>query len=460
MVSLLQRYMTLKFSAIPKFNIPSFNKLKTLLLILVTFGLVACDSGDKATSTPVADKKEEATKTTLTVWAWDKNFNVPIVQEAANRFTQTHPDVTINVVDFGREDIITKLHAGLLSGSLDTLPDVVLIEDYLARLFIESYQGKFVDLTSSINFADFAPYKVKAVTVDNKSFAVPFDSGVTALFYRKDILQESGFSPADLENITWDRFIEIGKTVKAKTGKDMIGGDLFADTGLLRSIMQSAGSWYFDEAGNITIANNEVLKEAVKVLMALNDAGIVKSTKGWGEWVGSMNNGDVASVVTGAWIIGSLKTATDQTGKWGVMPYPRLAQFDTAKNSSNLGGASWFVINNPRAETSVKFLQETFAKDTDLYGKILVERGAIGTFLPSQKIEAYNTEDPFFDNEKAFQKISTYINQIPSVNYGSYVNEADYALTSVLTDVLNHTITVEAGLQKAEEALKNQIAGQ
>lgn len=42
-------------------------------------------------------------------------------------------------------------------------------------------------------------------------YGVPFDSGATGFYYRTDYLEQAGYSTADLEDITWNEFIEIGK---------------------------------------------------------------------------------------------------------------------------------------------------------------------------------------------------------------------------------------------------------
>ncbi len=56
-------------------------------------------------------------------------------------------------------------------------------------------------------------------------------------------------------NLTWDRFIEIGKDVKAKTGHEMMALDS-NDGGLIRIMMQSGGQWYFNEDGSLNITGN------------------------------------------------------------------------------------------------------------------------------------------------------------------------------------------------------------
>ncbi|MGR5488851.1 ABC transporter substrate-binding protein, partial [Vibrio alfacsensis] len=61
----------------------------------------------------------------ITVWAWDPNFNVAIMQEAAEKYEAKHEDVNIKVVDFAKADIEQKLHTMLASGITSALPDVV-----------------------------------------------------------------------------------------------------------------------------------------------------------------------------------------------------------------------------------------------------------------------------------------------------------------------------------------------
>ena len=114
-----------------------------------------------------------------------------------------------------------------------------------------------MNLSDIVNYDDFAQYKVANMTVDGKQYGVPFDSGVTAMFYRTDLIEESGFSVDEIEAcITWDRFIEIGEAVKEKTGVSMLTLDP-SDFGLVRTMMQSSGTWYTDETGKLNLVGNE-----------------------------------------------------------------------------------------------------------------------------------------------------------------------------------------------------------
>jgi lactose/L-arabinose transport system substrate-binding protein len=144
----------------------------------------------------------------VTVWAWDPNFNGATMKEAASRYAAINPDANIIVDDSAsQDDIRAKLQTQLLAGSTDGLPDIVLIQDDVAQKYLQSFPGAFEPLSDSIDMSVFAQYKVAAATLDGKSYSLPFDSGVTGLFYRSDMLAEAGFTPADLENITWDSLV-------------------------------------------------------------------------------------------------------------------------------------------------------------------------------------------------------------------------------------------------------------
>ena len=230
----------------------------------------------------------------VTVWCWDPNFNVAIMKEAGEIYAKTHPDFKLNVVDFAKADLEQKLQTGLASGVADGMPDIVLIEDYGAQKYLQSFPDAFAPLSDKVDYSGFAPYKVALATLDDKVYSMPFDSGVTGFYYRKDLLSQAGFKPADLQDLTWDKFIEIAKVVEEKTGKKMMAYDP-NDAGLTRIIMQSAGGWYFDNDGNLAIEGNAALKAALEVVQKIQTANILRPAAGWADCVDAFTGGEVDS---------------------------------------------------------------------------------------------------------------------------------------------------------------------
>jgi len=371
--------------------------------------------------------------TTVTVWCWDTNFNGAAMKEAAARYAKNHPDVTINVDDsMAQEDIRQKLQTQLLANNTDGLPDIVLIQDDVAQKYLQSFPGAFVPLSDTIDMSAFAPYKVAAATHDGKSYSLPFDSGVTGLFYRTDYLADAGYAADALQDIDWDQLIEIGKTVKAKTGHNLFGLDLNGD-GIIRIMMQSAGAWYFNEDGSLNILDNAPLKAALETYGKLWQADIIKPVSGWTDFTGAFTSGDTVGTIDGVWMVGTIKSQPDQAGKWGVAPTPKLAGIDGATHASNEGGSSWYVLSSgPAKEAAADFLKTVWAGDTDFYQKILVNQGAFSTWLAASEGEAYKSSDAFFGGQPVWQNFSDWQKQIPGVDYGTFTAEVDSAVVAQL----------------------------
>lgn len=433
--------------------------LVMLLAIMMVISTAACGapkSGNTDSNASAEGDKAAGEKKVVNVWAWDVEFNIPVMNEAKARYEAKHPDVTINVQEYSYDDVIQKLNTNLTSGVNEGLPEIVLCEDPNVQKNLTSYPGAFYDLTDKIDFSQFASYKVKTLTMDGKVYGVPFDMGTEGLFYRTDYLEQAGYTADDLKDITWSQFIEIGKKVKEKTGKAMLTLDPNS-VNIIRDMMWSSGTWYFDESGNVNIANNPAINEGAKIYKSLMDSGIVKLTTGWGEMVSALNNGDVASITTGCWIIPSIKAEPTQSGKWAVTHMPRL-EIDGGTNYGNRGGSSWLVLKNaPNSDVAADFLKETFASDVDFYQTILRNVGAIGTYLPAASGEEYGKEQEFFGGQKVFADFSEWAKNVPSINMRIYSDEADSCLVTGMNEIINNGADIKATLKSVEDQLKQQI---
>ncbi|MGD1821340.1 MAG: ABC transporter substrate-binding protein [Pleomorphochaeta sp.] len=420
----------------------------------LTISLICLLLGPSLFATGEAEKSSAAEKTPITIWAWDPNFNISIMKEATDIYQKAHPDVEFNIVEMAKADVEQKLHTNLAARTTEGLPDIVLIEDYNGLKYLNSYPGQFADLTNEINQKDFLSAKVDVAKLDGKYYSMPFDSGVAGFFYRTDLLAKAGYTADDLNNITWDQFCDIAKDYKAKTGQYFFANSR-SDGGLLRIMLQSDGSWYFDKEGNPYIKNNKSLAEAMRIYKRFVEEDLALPTNGWTEWVGAINNEKVPTITSGVWIIGSIKAATDQSGKWAVAPCPRLSA--NGKNASNLGGSSWYVLENGKnKDQAIDFLNTIYGADTDFYQTILVNNGAIGSYIPAFTGKNYNAPDEFFGGQKVYEILSEYAKDIPVVNIGEYTYEADAAVMGNLEAYYNGQ-SLSDTLDAIDAQLKNDI---
>ncbi|MCK9191633.1 MAG: extracellular solute-binding protein [Sphaerochaetaceae bacterium] len=429
--------------------------MKKLLIIMVAAILTVAPifaNGAKEAA-PVADDNGPKT---ITVWCWDPAFNIPVMEEAGRRYTEAHPEVTFNIVEMAKADVEQKIQTILASGTKDGLPDICLVEDYNVQKYVTYYPGSFVDLSDDFNFDDFSDYKTSIGSVDGGQYSFPFDSGVAGLFYRTDMLKEAGITAADLENITWDEFCDLGEKYTAKTGKFFLAGDP-SDGGFFRMMLQSSGKWYFDEDGNVDVKNNEALAKAIEIYKRMYNESFRKPTSGWTEWVSAINTGDVPTITTGIWIMGSIRQAEDQSGLWDVAPVPRL-DVPGSVNASNLGGSSWCVLENGQQKNeAIEFLQETFASDADFYQTILVNQGAVGSYKAAITGSAYSANNEFFSNKPIFETMGQWSTQIPMVNVGLFTYDADAAVMANVQDYYDGKATLEETLDKIDSQLRNAM---
>ncbi|WP_338787163.1 ABC transporter substrate-binding protein [Metabacillus sp. FJAT-53654] len=427
-------------------------KLLVLMMACMMF-LAACSSGSQETE---SDSSESSGSKEITIWAWDPNFNIKAMEIAKEYYQKENPDVEIKIVDNAQADIIQKLNTSLSSGTTKGLPNIVLIEDYRAQSFLQAYPDSFHEITGSFKAEDFASYKIAPTSLDGKNYGLPFDTGVTGLYVRTDYLDEAGYTVDDLKGIDWNQYIEIGKKVKEATGKQMITLDP-NDQGLIRMMLQSSGSWYLKEDGVTPfIADNEALKKSFETYKAMLDADIVKPNSDWSQFLAAFNSGEVASVPTGNWITPSIKAEASQSGKWAVVPQPKLPDVENSVNASNLGGSSWYVLNVDGKDEATDFLAKTFGSNVDFYQDLVTEVGAIGTYTPATTGEAYKAEDEFFAGQPIISDFSKWVEEIPQVNYGLHTYAIDDILIVEMQNYLNGK-DLDQVLEDAQQQAEAQL---
>ena len=344
------------------------NKLKKLSLALVvplSIALAACSGGTGAAPTAAESPAATGPKSgTLTVWCWDPAFNIYAMNEAAKIYQKENPDVKVNVVETPWDDLQTKLTTLAQSQETKELPDIFLMQNNAFQKNVINYPDLFSDYSKSgVDFSQFPEGVTAYSTVDGVNYGLPFDNGTAITALRTDVLKEAGLSVADFTDITWSDFLAKAKQVKDKTGKPLLSGQA-GSSDMIMMMLQSAGASLFDEKGNPTISGNQALLKSIDVYSQLVKAGVFVEVNSWDEYIGTFVNGNVAGTINGVWIMGSIQTAKDQSGKWAITNLPKLDGLDGATNYSANGGSSWAISSNANYELAADFLSNTFAGST------------------------------------------------------------------------------------------------
>ena len=326
------------------------------------------------------------------------------------------------------------------------------MQDYSYHKDVTSFPDVFTELTESgIDFTQFSAGKLADSTVDGKNYGVPFDNGATIMAIRSDIVEEAGLTTDDFKDITWSKFMELAKTVKDKTGTPMLttsGG-----SELVLEMLQSAGASPIVD-GEVKIADNEVLKQAVEVYAQLVNEGYMTEYTDWDQYIASMNNGDAAGVINGCWIMASITANEDQSGKWAITNMPKLDGVDGATNYSNNGGSSWAISSNcKKQDLAIDFMKSTFAGSTALYDDIIA-KGALATWAPAGDSEAYAQPVAFFSDDPVYAKIVDFATKTPSNITGAFYYDARDAVGTALSNIIQTGADMDSELQTAQETVE------
>lgn len=395
--------------------------LALLLVAVMMLSLAAC--GGPA---------EPTTDNVVTVWAWDEAFNIKAANEAAAIYKEINPDVTIEVVTMAQDDIVQKLNTALAAGSYEGLPEVVLVEDYRIQGFLTNFGNEFADLSDIASPEDFASFKTAVNVVDGKLYGIPFDSGVAALFYRLDLVEAAGYTEADMQNITWEKYIEIGKAVKETSGVDMMTMDP-SDLGQIRMMLQSAGSWYTDAEGKVSVSGNQAMVDAIETYLDLFNSGVTIEAVGWDQFVGAFQTGKVWSVANGCWISASVVAAEDLAGKWAVAPFPSMGRNANSVNGSSCGGAGWYVLQNVGdTEAAKDYIKNTFASSVELMNTLATEINLVSTMNAASAAENYSKGLDFYGGQQVFADLAAWQANVPAVNYGMHTYQIESKMTEAV----------------------------
>ena len=300
----------------------------------------------------------------LTVTAWDANFNGNALQAAADDYkANVDPDfeLEINIVS-GSSDVENDITNAGSSGDYSLLSDIVLFQDRYIKNFVENYPDAWVNLDGAeINWDDITAVKQSYSTIDGVHYGVPVDNGTAIMAYRVDLLEQCGYTIADMTGITWDKFLEVGKEVYAKTGKALLSMD-GGGNDLPYMLLQAEGKSQFKD-GKPYITENEDLVKIVTLICEMAKEHVLLLANDWTGYTNeTIMQDQVAGVLNGNWIIPTMSQVTDNAGKWEITTMPTLTG---AEGYAANGGSSLYVTANCKnPELAKKFLAYTFGGST------------------------------------------------------------------------------------------------
>ena len=388
----------------------------------------------------------------LTVNYWDDNFNGNALRAAAEDYkANVDPEFELELVLVsGSSDVENSMTTAGSSGDYSNLADIVLFQDHYIQRYVMDYPDAWVDLEDAgINWDDFGAEKLSYSTVNGKHYGVPVDNGTAIMAYRVDLLEECGYKIEDMKGITWDKFLEIGKEVYAKTGKALLSMD-GSGNDLPYMMLQAEGESQFKD-GKAFIAGNEKLTRIITLLCEMVKEHVLILANDWTGYTNeTIMQDQVAGVFNGNWIIPTMSQVAENSGKWEITTIPTL---DGGEGYAANGGSSLYVTSNCKnPELAKKFLAYTFGGSTQTYDNALRNGGVIGCSMTAAKSDVYNEGVPFFNGQAIYSTIVEMGTHVPIVEQNDYHYTVRQYIGNAIQNVLNGA-DVESALQEAQELI-------
>lgn len=394
---------------------------------------------------------EEPQRPYVDVWSW--NVAAASLKSLIPAFEEQHPNIDVNITMSGA-NMQSRFLLSLVAGV--GVPDVSQLQLYETPRFTPS--GRLMDLTDrAMKYKDsFSPAFWSNCLSDGKVYAIPWDMGPCAVFYKRHLFESYDVDIAAIE--TWDDYIEVGKRIVEVSGgkTSMLALSVNGLFDYFEMLIQQTGGGVFDAQGRIII-NSQRNVEALEVLRKILESGIaVPVNISTHEYFASFQNDRIASYPHAVWMGGSIKDySADTAGDWGVFRLPAVRP--GGLRTSNIGGSVLVIPdkgeNRDAAWTFVEYAlctregQLAQYRDFDLFPCLM------SVFDDP----FFDEPDPFYGGQKVRRLFATDIDKIPTLVRTKDWAESRRYLTQSLSRWATNKEDHRVFLQRMERTLERKL---
>ena len=346
----------------------------------------------------------------IQVWGW--NNAAASLDKLVPIFNERYPGVRVNVNMTGanlQSRFLLSLSAGVGA------PEVSQLQ--LAEASRYARTRRLTDLTAvaAKYEKDFPASFWGNCVFDGKVYAIPWDMGPCAVFYKRGLFERHGIDPDAIE--TWADYIAAGKVLLERSkGKTKM---LILPTGGMQSmfeiLLQQNGGQIFDCEGRVAIDSPQSV-QVLNVLKDIIESGVSANTTPYGhEYYASIKSDIVATFPTAAWFGGTIKDyAPDMAGDWGVFRLPALEP--GGLRTSNLGGSVLVIPDQCKQKAAawayVEYALCTAEAQIEQYRSFDLFPG----LLPTHDDAFFDEADAYYGGQKVRRLFSRDIERIPPLN--------------------------------------------
>lgn len=416
-----------------------------LVVLLSAAGCAAPVSRHEASCPDAAPKAE------LEVWGW--NIAAGSLEKLVPAFNDRYPDIHVSIHMSGT-DMQSRFLLSLVAGV--GAPDISQLQLVDAPRFGPS--GRMMDLTDLAAKYEkrFSPAFWQNCVYDGRIYAIPWDMGPCAVFYKRDLFARYAVDPDAIE--TWDDYIAVGRRiVELSSGQTkMLALATQGLIGTFEILIQQNGGGVFDEHGRIIIQSPENVA-ALEVLRGLLTSGIATPVDVFShEYLASFQNDTIATYPMAVWFGGSLKDYAGSTaGNWGVFRLP--AFYPGGLRTSNLGGSVLVIPEQGRQkEAAWKFVEYALCTEEAQLAQYR-NFDLFPCLMTTFDDPFFDEPDPFYGGQRVRRLFATDIEKIPVLNRTEDWNQALRYIGQGLSQWHDKRLDHAAFLKDMERKLQRRL---
>ena len=422
-------------------------RLRRLVLAVTSLlALAACQSAPAGSSPDDTSSVDDGTTVTM----WTRSPTATFSQTLVDAYNASHKnkvELTVFPADSYQQKVGTAAGAKQLPDILAA--DVVYAPNYASK-------GVYLDISARVNELPFkgklAPAHMDAATHEGKSYGVPHNIDLSAVFYNKVLFERAGLDP-DNPPTSLEGLYDAAKKIDALGDVDgyFFGGGcpgcmLFTTWPMI----WASGDTVLDEKGTASTIDNESATKVYDLLRRMYAEGIVPASaknESGPTWTELFAAGKIGIQPMGATSLQGLKEGPNL--QVGIAPIPGLA----GGRSSFVGGDVLGIsANSTKAAAAWDFISWTLSEQAQV--EVLAKNKNI-TVREDLADNAHAKRD---NRLRTFNLLATEGQTPISVNFGKTYNDTNGPWTAAVTDALFGSAPVADVLKQHNGTITGSLA--
>ena len=390
------------------------------------------------------------TQTTLTIWCWTPTDDALKTVDAG--FTKAHPDVELKYVQIKPADVYQKLQLSAAAGS--GFPDVSCIEDSHLAQFVKL--GVLADLTSRVKpyRKTIQAYKWTEAMQNGRVYAMPWDAGPMAVFYRRSIFGRAKIDPASIH--TWNDYYRAALKLKKLGVPVWLQAKGQNDARFFEDLLWQQGSGYVDAKGNVTLDKDPRALRALQYMGKLWKAGVLGDVPEWTDpWYKAIDTGKVATLPMASWMGTFLKSwlSPKTGGDWGVFPLPAWTK--NGVHSANDGGSALAIFESSQSQDAAWEYVQYHLGRADTQATIYRKTDLFPALKTAWRSPYMRQGDPYYGGQKVRLLFEKAAREAPIAHvYSSDYQQMDQLMAAELQKFALGKVSAKQALANAAKAIR------